>query len=622
MSISSLKRGLTTRLWVIDIPPNQRTRFSDLVIKWVECSGEEWTIKRLKSLKVDLFRMRAGLPPLTWVRKNRDGKWRGVLGTLFRYASLSEKNFRKVVQTLMCYTVFKHSKVTASQVKKFTTALRAAPPQISESFLREFSNSFRPKHFRSVDRGKDVSILSYRGSPSKRKPSRGFRSVPQDSNILDDLFLFEKEWGRQLSSSFPDLYGRVTEGLDHRPIQPPWQGGGVDVDPIQVFGGKIAFLQEPGGKLRSVASPFLVHQLALQHFGDAVYELARILPWDCTHDQSLPIPVLQNRLREGKTVHSVDLSAATDYFPLEVQEAAMRSLFGNIPDIHLFGCLSRSQWLSPLGTIRWRRGQPLGLYPSFAVFTVTHGMLLKFLRGKKWRKDNPSFYVLGDDVVILEDDLYHRYLETLESWSCPHSPDKSISSNQICEFAGKVITGESVTPQYKWREMSNDNFVDITRQLGIRSRILLTKNQKAVFDKIKHCTLPLGLNFSYPGSSLESMEQLTRQTLCLSERSVLDSLVDLAPVVNKNLYDSETPSGGLLKPTVPEMDTLLAKVKAFDEKADQVLGKILQWFVSDQRRNLSSVPEGAQPNAGLLPTAVLQPSRITALDRYNRILSG
>lgn len=622
MTILSLEQGLRKRLWVIDIPLHLRSEFIRLVLKWYRCSGVEWTIKRLKTLKVDFYRRRAGLEPLGFIRKNRHGDLAGTLGGLFRWGSKSDKNFQKVVQTLMCYTVFRYSKPTLAQVKKFTQALSASPPKqlgLNSTFLGRVSRNFGGL---IVDRKEEVSLLLYRGSPSKRKPSEGMRSIPQDSNILKDLDVIQSHsWGISLMNQFEDLFRPVVAGLEAQPISTPFGIGEQKVeDPCQIIGGKIAFLQEPGGKLRSVASPLVLYQLALRHFGKSMYSFVHRLPWDCTHEQSKPVKTLQDSLRKGSTVHSVDLSSATDYFPLEFQLQVLRALYGNIPDIHLFEMISRSTWISPIGPVHWNRGQPLGLFPSFAVFTASHGLLLWYLNNFKWKK---KFFVLGDDVVILDDNLYRHYIETLQSWGCPYSPDKSLSSHQICEFAGKVITGQSVTPQYKWREMSNDNFVDIARQLGPRSRILLTRRQQKVFDLIKNLVAPFGLNFSYQGSNLLDMEDRTRQALQSVDERILDSLVDQARVVYKNLYGSSyKPSNQVLGPTSIDLPVVLKKLETFDEKVRLVLKKCLPWFrnLNQDPRQYSSVPMGVGFESDL-PLAILQPSRITQLDRLEKIFS-
>lgn len=619
MSVSSMKQGLRNRLWVIDIPRCYQESFADLVIKWSHNSGISWTIKRLKSLKVDLYRRRAGLPPLTWVRKNRRGDLAGVLGGLFRWADKSERNFRKVVQTLMSYSMFVHGSPTKEQLEKFQNALSSPPPQRwgqLDTFAKSIEKSYGGL---TVDRESEVSLLLYRGSPSKRKPTLGMRSTSQDSNILGDAeVLITSGWGQDLTDVYSELYAPVFKGLLLKPISSPFSFvRKEDIDPSQILGGKIGFIQEPGGKLRSVASPYLAHQLALQHFGKAVYGFSRLLPWDCTHDQSKPVHLLQANLLEGKTVHSVDLSSATDFFPLEVQSKCMRSLFGNILDIDLFETISRSNWISPIGAVRWNRGQPLGLFPSFAVFTVTHGMLLWYLNGCRWNKE---FFVLGDDVVILNDDLHRSYLSTLEDWGCPYSPEKSLSSSRICEFAGKVITSESVTSQLKWRAMSDDNFVDICRQLGQRSRILLSKDQQLVFDKIKHCLPPLGLNFSYQGSSLLEMESLTHQTFSNLEKRVLESLVDRASVIHTNLYEERVrPSERLLDSTTVKLTDVLEMVSTFDEKVRKVLLSLLPWFgITSDPKLYSTVPEAV--NCVDLPLNSVLPSRLSTLDRYSILL--
>jgi hypothetical protein len=611
MSNCSFQQGLKSRLWVIDIPMRMRDDFVKLVTQWKACSGEEWTIKRLKSLKVDLFRMKGGLPTLTWVRKNRKGNWKGVIGMLFRYAGKSDKNFRKVVQTFMCYTMFQFTEASPSQVKKFTSSLSAHPPSIDGSFLTDLHRSVKNSWSRiRLNPGKDCSLLTYRGSPSKWKPSQDFRSVRQDSHLFHDLFPFEKQWGQDLLNQFNDQFRPVLEGIQFNPAVPMFTSG-HKVDPLQVFGGKVGFIQEPGGKLRSVASPFLVFQLALKPLGDSLYRFVRTLPWDCTHNQNKPIPVLQDKLRRRMTVHSVDLSSATDYFPLEFQLTVLRALMGNIPDIDLFEIISRSNWVSPVGTVRWFRGQPLGLYPSFACFTICHGILLWYLNNCSW---NDDFYVVGDDVVILNDNLHAKYIEILKLWSCPISTDKSISSKTICEFAGKVITSSCVFPQYKWREMSNDNFVDICRQLGKKSRILLTKKQKQVFDLIANLVAPIGLNFSYPGSNYLEMTKKTLETLGSKEERILDSLVDIREVITGNLYRSPTNNSPyqLDRPT-PNQSWIKRVIETFDEKVDGVLSRILSWYTTKRKHDLASVPDSVHDCT--LPPAVPVLTRITALDR-------
>jgi len=630
-----LMEGITHRLAVIGIPTDVIRPISRMITKWMECSGKDWTIKRLKSLKVDFIRMQDGLPMITRIRKDSSGLPIGYLGRLFRYGLKNENNFGKVIQTLMSYSLFTHESLTPEQAQKFVKAVRSDKPVgLSSAFLADLARSVR-KHFhkRKVDRDQqDNNLLTYRGSPNKRKPliphataASGFKFPlrGQDQDVLGNSLYFTVPAHKPLYFKYKDLYAPVLYGMGAFVDAHLRENINMSYDRDFVEGGEIHFLQHPGGKLRSIASPHLVHQLALKPFGKAVYKVVQSLPWDCTFDQFKPQATLQQHLSEGKQIHSVDLSSATDYFPLEIQITVLRAIFGNISEISLFEDISRSYWRSPLGVIQWTRGQPLGLYPSFAAFTLSHGVLLWYLND---RKHENKFFVLGDDVVILDDDLFRRYIQVLDQMSCPYSQDKSVSSAKLCEFAGKIFTGTKVIPQLKWTEISNDNFLDICRQLGPRSRSLLSRRQRVLFDLVAECTLPVGLNFNPNGKPLWVREEITKRLLESRETEV-GSLMGLSSVIYHNLYGESTLSQDL---RVPTLENVLDLVMTFDKKVWSVLLRLLpnslwisQWIASRDPWGLKGVPgsiEDLREETRSLPTDVLLPTRETTLDRLERML--
>lgn len=632
LDLIQLHEGITHRLAVIGIPNYTIKPFADLIVRWTRCSGIEWTISRLKGLKVDLIRRKAGLAPLSRIRKNSSGDVKGYLGSIFRFSDRNEASFGKAVQAMMAYSIFVHPSLTDKQIVKFKDAISCDKPDgLSHFFMKDLGRSII-KHFgkREVRRGNlgDNSLITYRGSSSKFKPclphtiygvADGFGSRKQNEDVLSNALYFTSPAHAALFHKFRSLYGPVLYGMDQfveKHIDTR-QGNWV-YDRDFILGGEIHFLQEQGGKLRSVASPFLVHQLALRPFGKSLYELVESLPWDCTHDQSLPVPVLQNHLKGNKMVYSIDLSSATDYFPLSIQLTVLKALYGHISDIQLFEDISRSDWRSELGTLKWHRGQPLGLYPSFASFTLTHGILLWYLNGCQHKND---FFVLGDDVVILNKDLYEAYIKILDQMGCPWSREKSISSDKLCEFAGKIVTSTMVLPQYKWREMSNDNFLDICRQLGTRSRSLLNTRQRRIFDRVKHCCLPLGLNFSFPGSNLKKMQVLTEETFTPND-SVVGSLMGLSGLVRRNVYGEQNLN-------CPGMfvnnNDILRILETFDEKVWSVLLRLLpnslwlsDWILLKDPTGLSGVPEAV--GSSELPSRIVNPSRVTTLEKYERML--
>jgi len=631
--IGRIHEGMTHRLSVIGVPAHIIKGLADDVCKWVSCSGVEWTIRRLKAFKVDILRVQSHLPPLSTVRKNRKGEIAGVFGSLLRYSQRDEICFGKAIQASMIYSTFKFESLTPTQELKFMTAISSEAPKLPKSLLIGLGRSIRQNFSRrKIDRNEELSLLVYRGSPSKLKPKLNWdewslRDRPellrnQDMDVMSNALYFCDPKHVSLYFEYEDLYGPILKGLTGFIDKINELGSWYKRSSRSLIeGGEIHFLQEAGGKLRSIASPHLVHQLALRPLGDSIYELVKSLPWDCTHDQSLPFSVLRNHLSEGRTIHSIDLSSATDYFPLEIQVTVLKAFFGDVPDLRLFEDISRSHWRAEgiSGTLQWKCGQPLGLYPSFGAFTLSHGLLLWYLNGQK---HGNSFYVLGDDVVILDNDLNTKYIKMLEQMNCPYSRDKSISSNKLCEFAGKIVTSTKVIPQYKWREISNDNFLDICRQMGCRSRSLLSNRQKVIFDLVKHCCLPNGLNFSFPGSNLVKMTELT-DTIFQQSESVVGSMMGLSSVIHQNVYGDQhlkNPSG------MVSMDHVLQILQTFDVKVRSVLLKLLSKelvatflvFLKDLG-GLSGVPEAVSENREL-PSLRLLPKRVTTLERMEKLL--
>jgi len=124
---------------------------------------------------------------------------------------------------------------------------------------------------------------------------------------------------------------------------------------------------------------------------------------------------MESALHSGQTAHSIDLSKATDNSPWEFQKMVLKFLVKGTM-VHrmrslLDDVVRRGWWVMPdESRVRWGKDQPLGLDPSFPLFTISHGILLHILNGCKWNK---AFYVLGDDVVIFDDLLAGRYREVL-----------------------------------------------------------------------------------------------------------------------------------------------------------------------------------------------------------------
>jgi len=620
MDSKSLLSGVSLRLSVIGIPAYSINPFAGLLVKWTECSGEEWTVKRVKLLKQLLISIRTGHPIPTPIARNRHGEYRGVVGSLIRWAMLNDKNFFKVLNAFMAYTHWTSCQVTSAQRKKFLDAINAPVVEIPRALEHALVGTTKVTVGHRTIHGKPQPILVWQGSPNKRAPTY-LGSVPQTDNILLEFKLLDNASVLEHVKQHSIIYDDVFTGFDWRRFVDSAHQD--DISNTDMYAGEVHFLQEPGYKLRSIASPYRLFQVASEPLKNSLKGLIAELPWDCTHDQDRAFPVIQEVLRNEGFVYSVDLSNATDYFPYELQEVVLQTIFGkDCPYVTLFRDISRSKWHSDIGDLYWNKGQPLGFNPSFFTFTLTHGLLLLTLLGREW---NNEFFVVGDDVVITDRILYEKYISTLKLLGCPYSPDKTLVSNKLAEFVGKVVTKDVVLPQLKWRDISDDNFLDLARLIGPRIRRLLSKRQQHVLDVFSHVSSyvhPYGLDWSYPGSNLEKM--IRQGMLLMFEERVLGSLTGLSRRIHHQLYADNGPYTQDFLNHI-QVDKVCEVAKTFDEKVVAVFRKLgytrlaTEYFLE----GLKDIPSAllGDKDHPELPYEDKLPSRVTLLQRLSRFLT-
>jgi len=427
----------------------------------------------------------------TWYAKNHLGLPKGVISHIFKLALASKRKRFSCSVLLRAYTRYISPDVTEKQLSKFLQGVTSEDVVIPDYIRNGVVDGLQHIGGPVLVERHQPSYISYVPSPSRRVPLYNGKTAAEDTHWYTQWETIQyTPTGRYLEDKYRQIFMKVFSCFT-REVSGDWNPPKDSVDAV----GKIGLIQEPGFKLRAVANPNRVYQIALKPLGDAIYKTVQQLPWDCTFDQSKAIPVVQQHLQAKSRCFCIDLSGATDYFPLSLQIDVLQVLFPNMSDyVSLFQELSRSSWIMGNTTIKWTKGQPLGLYPSFGSFALTHGLLLFFLNNYT---HNNEFYVLGDDVIILDDGLAAKYLDALKLIGCPISESKSITSRYIAEFGGKLISKDSVEHQLKWRQLSDENFIDIIRLLGLRAMRLLRPQQRKVVKAI--CDVPdfmggIGLN--------------------------------------------------------------------------------------------------------------------------------
>jgi len=240
---------------------------------------------------------------------------------------------------------------------------------------------------------------------------------------------------------------------------------------------KISIVRDPEAKARIIAILDWFSQEALRGFHNHIFDVLRTLPQDRTFTQN---PIISNK-RPSERFHSLDLSNATDRFPINIQQKVVEELTDEGRAIAWRGILTWLPFTTPKGDkIHYEIGQPMGAYSSWAVFTLTHHLVVQY--AAKIAGENLPFceyILLGDDIVIYNDRVSELYKLIIKGIGADFSEMKSHTSPYCYEFAkrwfrnGIEVTGIPVT-----------GFME-----NLNSYIIIYRNIVTLFERGIHTTV-------------------------------------------------------------------------------------------------------------------------------------
>jgi len=235
---------------------------------------------------------------------------------------------------------------------------------------------------------------------------------------------------------------------------------------------KLGVVYRAAGKARVIGITNYWIQVLFKPLHDQIFKALKLIPQDGTLNQEEPLRLLFKRLERSTTYHCFDLSAATDRLPLTLQADILRLL--NIPYWKEWMYLMRSPFHHGSDDIIYSVGQPMGAYSSWAMLALTHHTIIRFCALRCGLKEFADYCVLGDDVIIANNDVAKEYELNMKVLGVKINRSKSIVSSTLVEFAKrwKIIP---CAKDYSYRFEAND-----IRSLGpglilqsIRSRILI-----------------------------------------------------------------------------------------------------------------------------------------------------
>lgn len=468
-SLEVLVNKIDKILLMTGIPSHRllRRHYFELYHVLVKNHGKREAVRQLKALYNESLRFAAGLriyqsTPI-WCKRDKDN-FPIVLKPFksFLLGSLAEKRYSlsilRIYESFRLPPIKDFSSITdPSEGARFYAESLCKP---FEYFLNEsrFSKFIQEDYKRITSK---FCVWPWRTAlPHHFSTKRGIGgpailTAGSESATLDDKTI--KLLSEFISSIIPCRKASLIEG-NLKLIREPYIAGVLDLSPNKHSSkpclGRIAFLPDKGGKTRVVAIGNYWIQDAFVTLHEVLYSILRGLPNDGTYDQKRISEVVKETT-STKPVWSFDLTAATDRFPVCVQTAVMKSLNKRMGETWDEILKSISFLTEGDQLIKYSVGQPMGLYSSWAAFSLTHHYIIQYCAYKeRVRFPFRDYAVLGDDVAIWNRNVALRYRELLTGLDVQISKPKSItpddySSNEICvaEFAKRVFSnGIEITP--------------------------------------------------------------------------------------------------------------------------------------------------------------------------------
>jgi len=493
------------------------------VTLWLQENGVEWTVEHLKDIRRAYLRFLSGEKPEPshWLSFHHDGTVRGPFRWFF---SRNPKKMRSCLNGLLIYTYFRSNRPTPKAIKKFLNAVNRERPSVgaissADAVVSEGAATIRPRESAwAFLHSECPRLLSY--SPTGKKMPGGLgEEFILRSLDPEKLGVFKKFAGLAAPGDRPawteSFYLRaqtVLEGLSGPGLyETPRRDGPI---------GEISFLNECGLKLRAVANPDRLFQLALRPLSNALFDVLRHIPEDATYDHQSGRERVREALRSGLLVHSMDLSNASDTLPLDLQMHILWDWgFVQRGDHDALVGAFHGLWRLPDDSnlteevLRWRVGQPLGLRPSFPMFAL---LLHCIVRGHAYRlglfgkrstrnstRTKLPYVQIGDDLAIWHDELYAAVVSTLSELGVEVSLSKGLCSRRAAEFAGMLITPEKVWPTLKFKPLTKASVLDTLALFGPKGLAFVPKSLRGRAAAVCCQPWPVGQSWNPKGLPLK-----------------------------------------------------------------------------------------------------------------------
>jgi hypothetical protein len=421
---------LTKRLVriIFNLPGKPVDLYFDLVRNLLANNGIVFTIAYLKQSRLHITRYLAGKPLLV----NRKGVslvkgWPKRLLFLKELYDSKDNNKLRYIYTLLAIPRgLQFTREEVDSVKPDYSSItepRKGFYTVPSWFVKKFVNSLKFTPF-LPDYSEKSHYLSMKEGPNGKSTYSAESSILQlgypELNAIYHLIKDDKA-KKALDAFYTQAWNRMDL-----------------LKPKRLGSGRLGIVNDPELKKRVIAMVDYHSQWVLRPIHNKLLEILSNIDCDRTYTQD---PVHQ--WDGSNKFHSLDLSSATDRFPVSLQTKVLREIFGHEFAIHWERLLTARAYFTPEGKpLHYAVGQPMGAYSSWAAFALTHHLVVQWANYLAYKDDSMNFsnyILLGDDIVIKDDKIASNYISIMTKLGVEISEAKTHVSNHTYEFAKRWI---------------------------------------------------------------------------------------------------------------------------------------------------------------------------------------
>jgi len=207
---------------------------------------------------------------------------------------------------------------------------------------------------------------------------------------------------------------------------------------------RLAVIPDKEVKSRIIGLGDYWSQTVLKPIHDHTMGLLKNISTDGTWDQA---KFTKQSMMDGP-YYSYDLKSATDRFPISFQREVMSRMYNEKIAKAWENLLVTLEFSSNEGPKVFSVGQPLGLYSSWSVFSLSHHLIVA-IAAKRAGKGLPftRYLLLGDDIMIADKSVAIEYKGLMDFMGVEISQSKSIISDTLFCFASRYfLNKQEISP--------------------------------------------------------------------------------------------------------------------------------------------------------------------------------